>query len=81
MHSNGDGIGQSIKKAARSCRTYVLQRLNSYLELLGCISVCVGTFLIAAPVGFIISGILLILFSVALSLNGRTNAGTPASDN
>ncbi len=43
--------------------------------------VSVGAFLIAPAVGFIVSGILLLLFSLAISLNVRTNAGTAVGEN
>lgn len=80
MYSDGDGVRPRIKKTAGTARAYVLQRLGAILELLGVASVSVGTFLIAPAVGFIVSGILLLLFSLAISLNVRTNAGTTAAD-
>lgn len=81
MHSTGDGVGSRIKKAARTVSANVLQRLGGIFEFAGVLSVSVGCFLIAPAVGFIVSGILLLLFSLAISLNVRTNAGTTASDN
>lgn len=80
MYSNGDGVRSRIKEAAGTASAYVLFRLGALLELLGVASVSVGAFLITPAVGFIVSGILLLLFSLAISLNVRTNAGTTAAD-
>lgn len=81
MYSNGDGVGSRIKKAAGTVSAYVLFRLGALLEIAGVVCVSVGAFLIAPAVGFIVLGILLLLFSLAISLNARTNAGTTAGEN
>lgn len=80
MYRNGHGIRQGIKKAARTVSANVLFRLGGILELAGVACVAIGAFLIAPAVGFIVSGFLLLLFSLAISLNVRTNAGTTAGD-
>ena len=81
MYSNGDGVGSRIKKAAGTASAYVLFRVGALLEIAGVACVSTGAFLITPAVGFIVLGILLLLFSLAISLNARTNAGTTASDN
>jgi len=81
MYSDGDGVGSRIKKAAGTASTYLLFRLGALLEVAGVLCVSVGAFLIAPAVGFIVSGILLLLFSLAISLNVRTNAGTAVGEN
>lgn len=81
MYSNGDGIRSRIAQAAGTASAYVLFRLGGLLEFFGVVSVSVGAFLIAPAVGFIVLGILLLLFSLAISLNARTNAGTTAGEN
>lgn len=81
MYSNGDGVGSRIKKAAGTVSAYVLFRLGALLEIAGVVCVSIGAFLIAPAVGFIVLGILLLLFSLAISLNARTNAGTTAGEN
>jgi hypothetical protein len=80
MYSDGDGVGSRIKKAAGTVSAYVLFRLGALLEVAGVVCV-MGAFLIAPAVGFIVSGILLLLFSLAISLNVRTNAGTAVGEN
>ncbi len=80
MHSNGHGLRPRITQAARRTSTYVLQRLGVITELVGVVCVAIGAFLIAPAMGFIVTGILLLLFSLAISLNGRTNAGTIATN-
>lgn len=81
MYSNGDGVGSRIKKAAGTVSAYVLFRVGALLEIAGVVCVSIGAFLIAPAVGFIVLGILLLLFSLAISLNARTNAGTTAGEN
>lgn len=80
MYRNGDGAGSRIKEAAGNARAYVLFRLGAIFELAGVVAIGIGAFLIAPAVGFIVSGFLLLLFSLAISLNVRTNAGTTAGD-
>ena len=81
MYRNGDGFGSGFAETARTVGSAILQRLAGLFELTACVLISVGCFLIAPAVGFIASGILLLLFSLAISLNARMNAGTTAADN
>ena len=81
MYSNGDGVGSRIAQTAGTVSAYVLQRVGGLLEPAGVACVAIGAFLITPAVGFIVLGVLLLLFSLAISLNARTNAGTTAGEN
>ena len=80
MYRNGHGIRPRFTKAAGRTGAYVLQRLATIFEVIGVVCLAIGAFIIGPAMGFIVTGILLLLFSLAISLNGRTNAGTIAAN-
>jgi len=50
------------------------------LEILGLVAIAVGCFLWWLPLGFIVSGILLVLWGIATGRKGELNAGTTTSE-
>ena len=55
-------------------------KLADVIELMGLVAVAVGFFLWWVPLGFIVSGILLVLWGVATTRKGDLNAGTTATE-
>lgn len=50
------------------------------IELVGLIAIAVGCFLWWVPLGFIVSGILLVLWGIATGRKGELNAGTTTAE-
>jgi hypothetical protein len=55
-------------------------KLADVIEMVGLIAVAVGFFLWWLPLGFIVSGILLVLWGIATTRKGELNAGTTTSE-
>jgi hypothetical protein len=50
------------------------------IELVGLIAIAIGCFLWWLPLGFIVSGILLVLWGIATGRKGELNAGTTTAE-
>jgi hypothetical protein len=50
------------------------------LEILGLVAIAIGCFLWWLPLGFIVSGILLVLWGIATGRKEELNAGTTTSE-